>query len=139
MFDRFTLRAILLVDGLVSGAMGVLLIAGAGLLDTALDLPTAFLRGVGFVLLPWCALLAVIATRQPINRLAVRLVIAVNLGWVAASLVLPFTRWVEPNALGIAFVLAQSVAVLGFAVIQSARLVEAAPPPATEGRHGFQV
>jgi hypothetical protein len=127
MFDKLSLRTILLVDGLVSGAMGLLLIAGAGLLDGALDLPDTFLRSVGIVLLPWCALLVLIATRQAINLAAVRFVIAVNLGWVAASLLLPFTGWVEPNAFGVAFIIVQALAVIAFALAQIAKQVEAVP------------
>ncbi|MBA3275842.1 MAG: hypothetical protein H0T72_08610, partial [Chloroflexia bacterium] len=96
MFDRLSPRSILLVDGIVSGAMGLLLIASASVLDSVFDLPVAFLRGLGVVLLPWFALLAVVATRTVIRRTAVRFVIAVNLGWVAASILLLFTGWVEP-------------------------------------------
>jgi len=138
MFNRLGLRTILLVDGILSGAMGLLLIAGAGLLDGVLDLPTAFLRSVGIVLLPWCTLLVLIATRQSINLAAVRFVIAVNLGWVAASLVLPFTGWVEPNALGIAFILVQALAVIVFALAQIAKQVDAAPASASAARRSFQ-
>jgi len=138
MFNRLSLRSILLVDGIVSGAVGVLLLAAASLLDAALDLPATFLRGVGIVLLPWFALLAVIATRTVVSRTAVRFVIAVNLGWVAASLVLPFTGWIEPNALGIAFILVQALAVIVFALAQIAKQVDAAPALASAARRSFQ-
>lgn len=139
MFDRLSLRTILLVDGVVSGAMGLMLLAGAGILDSAFDLPTAFLRGVGVVLLPWFALLAVVATRRVINRAVVRFVIAVNLAWVAASILLPFTGWVEPNALGVAFIIVQAMAVTVFALVQVAKQVEAAPSAQTQASRGYQV
>ena len=139
MFNKLNLRTILLIDGIVSGAMGLLFIAGAGILDGAFDLPTAFLRGVGVVLLPWLALLAVIATRQTINRSAVRFVIAVNLAWVAASILLPFTGWVEPNALGVVFIIAQAMAVVVFVLVQIAKLPEAAPAAQKQPNRGFQV
>lgn len=127
MVNQLNLRTILLVDGIVSGAMGLLFIAGAGILDGAFDLPTAFLRIVGVVLLPWFVLLAVIATRRAINRSAVRFVIGVNLAWVAASILLPFTGWVEPNALGVAFIIVQALAVIAFALVQSATQMDALP------------
>jgi hypothetical protein len=139
MFDRLSLRSILLVDGIVSGAMGLLLIASASVLDSVFDLPVAFLRGLGVVLLPWFALLAVVATRTVIRRTAVRFVIAVNLGWVAASILLLFTGWVEPNALGIAFIIVQAMAVVVFALAQIAKQVEAAPASSAQPNRGFQV
>jgi hypothetical protein len=138
MFNRLSLRSILLVDGIVSGAMGLLLLAGAGVLNSALDLPTVFLRGVGVVLLPWFTVVIVIATRTVISRVAVRFVITINLGWVAASIVLLFTGWVEPNALGIAFIL-QAIAVVCFALAQIAKQLEAAPAPPAQANRSFQV
>lgn len=139
MFDRVSLRSVLLVDAVVSGAVGVLFLLGAGVLDGALDIPEAFLRGVGIALLPWCALLFLVARRAVISRAAVRFVIAVNLAWVAASILLPFTGWVEPNALGVAFILVQALAVCVFGLLQIAKLTEAAPTPVAQGKHGFQV
>ncbi len=139
MFNQFSLRSILLIDGIVSGAMGLLLVAAAGVLDSAFDLPAPFVRGVGVVLLPWCALLAVIATRRLINRRAVWFVIAVNLGWVAASLALPFTGWVEPNAFGVAFIVVQAMAVVVFALVQIAKQVEAASVVQAQDHRSFQV
>ena len=139
MFNRFSLRTILLVDGIVSGAMGLLLIAGAGILDGAFDLPAAFLRGAGVVLLPWFALLAIIATRRVIHRSAVRFVIIANLGWIAASVLLPFTGWIEPNALGVAFIIVQALAVVVFALAQIAKQVEDAPGTQAQAKRSFQV
>lgn len=139
MFDRLSLRTILLVDGVVSGAMGLLLIAGATLFDGVLDLPTAFLRTVGIVLLPWFALLLVIATRRVINRSALRFVIAINLAWVAASVLLPFTGWVEPNALGVVFIIVQALAVIVFALAQIAKQVDTTAPPTGQANRVYQV
>ncbi len=139
MFNRLSLRSILLVDGIVSGAMGLLLLIGAGILDSMLDLPTALLRTVGVVLIPWMILLAAIALRRVISRSIVQIVIAVNLGWVAASVLLLFTGWVEPNALGIAFILVQAMAVVVFALAQIAKQLEAAPAPPAQANRSFQV
>ncbi len=139
MFNRLSLRSILLIDGIVSGAMGLLLLIGAGILDSMLDLPTALLRTVGVVLIPWMILLAAIALRRVISRSIVQIVIAVNLGWVAASVLLLFTGWVEPNALGIAFILVQAMAVVVFALAQIAKQLEAAPAPPAQANRSFQV
>ncbi len=136
---HMTLRSVLAADAVASGVMGILLLAGAGVLDSAFDLPATFLRTVGALLLPWFAWLAVVATRTVIRRTAVRFVIAVNLGWVAASILLLFTGWVEPNALGIAFIIVQAMAVVVFALAQIAKQIEAAPASSAQPNRGFQV
>ncbi len=139
MFNQLNLRSTVLVDGIVSGAMGLLLLIGAGILDSMLDLPTALLRTVGVVLIPWMILLAAIAMRRVISRSIVRIVIAVNLGWVAASILLLFTGWVEPNALGVVFIIVQAMAVVVFALAQIAKQAEAAPAPPAQPNRSFQV
>ncbi len=45
-------------------------------------------------------------------------VIALNAGWVAASLLLLLAGWVEPNGLGYAFILGQAGAVAVLAEMQ---------------------
>jgi len=137
--SRLTLRSILVADAVASGVIGILLLVGADVLDSAFDLPATFLRVVGVILLPWFALLAVVATRTVISRPAVRFVIGVNLGWVAASILLPFTSWVEPNALGVAFIIVQAMAVIVFALVQIAKQAEAAPAPTAQPNRSFQV
>lgn len=139
MFNQFSLRSILLVDGIVSGVMGLLFLTGAGILDSVFDLPAAFLRSVGVALLPWFALLAIIATRRVINQSAVRFVIAVNLAWVAASILLPFTGWVEPNALGVTFIIVQAMAVVAFALAQIAKQADAVAATQAQPNRSFQV
>jgi hypothetical protein len=51
-FLRSSFRRALIADAAASGATGLLLLAGAGLLDRLLGLPTAFLRGAGLLLVP---------------------------------------------------------------------------------------
>ena len=135
--SRLTLRSILMADAVASGVIGILI--GAGILDSMLDLPTALLRTVGVVLIPWMILLAAIAMRRVISRSIVRIVIAVNLGWVAASILLLFTGWVEPNALGVVFILVQAMAVVVFALAQIAKQAEAAPAAPAQANRSFQV
>jgi len=94
---------------------------------------------VGVALLPWFALLAIIATRRVINQSAVRFVIAVNLAWVAASILLPFTGWVEPNALGVTFIIVQAMAVVAFALAQIAKQADAVAATQAQPNRSFQV
>jgi hypothetical protein len=108
------LRGVLLVDAISSGAMGLVLIAGAALLSSWLHMPAALLQYSGLTLLPFAALVAWVALRRPLVRPAVWAVIVLNALWAADSLLLLGTGWVAPSVLGYAFVIAQAafVAVL---------------------------
>ena len=130
------LRLALLGDAAASGATGLLLAAAAGPLAPLLGLPEPLLRVAGLVLLPYAAIVVRIATRNPPSRDAVRAVVAINLVWVADSLLLlalgPAVAGLSPGALGVAFVLFQAAVVLGFAVAQWLALRRAAPGGASE-------
>jgi hypothetical protein len=115
--NRF-LRYALIADAAVSGATGLLMIAGAGLLADFLNLPFALLREAGLVLVPYVAFVAYVGTRERISRAAVWAVIAANLLWAAASALLLLSGWIAPNLLGTLFVVVQAVAVALFAELQ---------------------
>jgi hypothetical protein len=109
------LRRALLADAAASGATALLLIAAAGLLEGLLGLPAALLRGAGLVLVPYVAFVILTGTRGTISHGAVWAIVAANVAWAAASLLLLVSGWVAPTALGYAFVIAQAavVALLG--------------------------
>jgi hypothetical protein len=109
------LHRALLLDALASGATGLLLIAGAGLLEGLLGLPAALLRGAGLVLVPYVAFVIFTGSRAAIAQPAVWAIIAANALWAAASALLLLSGWVAPTALGYAFVIGQAavVALLG--------------------------
>jgi len=112
------LRYALLADAIVSGATGLLLIVGAGVLAGLLNLPVPLLREAGLILVPYVAFVAFVGTRANISRGATAVVIAANVLWTAASILLLLSNYVAPNALGIAFVLMQAVAVAAFGAAQ---------------------
>jgi hypothetical protein len=112
------LRRVLVVDGTVSGATGLLMILGAGFLGDRLGLPAALLRSAGLSLIPFVALLFYLSTRDQLSRGIVWAVIAANAAWVAASVLLLLSGRIEPTLLGYVFVLGQAVAVAGFAEAQ---------------------
>ena len=112
------LRFALLADAIASGATGVLLIAGASLLDGLLGLPVALMREAGLLLMPYVALVTYVGTREVISRPAVRTIIALNILWTVCSIGLLLTDYVAPTALGYAFVLAQAAVVAVFAELQ---------------------
>jgi hypothetical protein len=125
------LRFALLGDAAASGATGLLLAAGAGFLAGLLDLPEGLLRIAGLVLLPYAAFVAWLGTRgDGVPRNPVRAIVAVNLLWALDSALLLAAGPVAPNGLGIAFVLAQALVVLGFAGMQWTALRGAAAPSA---------
>lgn len=105
------LRRALILDALASGATGLLMIAGAGLVEGLLGLPAALLRGAGLVLVPYVAFVVYTGTRETISRSAVWMIIVANVAWAAASALLLASGWVSPTALGYAFVIAQAVVV----------------------------
>lgn len=116
------LRSVLLLDAAASGAMALLLAAGAGFLGPFLGLPVSLLFWAGVVLIPWTALLLMLARRTQASRLLFYDVVVINALWVAASLGIVVGGFVEPNLLGTAFVVAQALAVAGFAILQLAGL-----------------
>lgn len=114
--DSLFLRRVLAVDALVSGAAGLVMIFGAGLLAPLLELPQALLSIAGAALIPWFAALMAMSRMVLIPRMAVRAVVAVNIAWVlgSAAALIAFS----PSLLGYAFVIAQAVAVGLFAELQ---------------------
>jgi hypothetical protein len=112
------LRFALLADAAASGATGLMMIAGAGLLEGLLGLPTALMREAGLLLVPYVAFVAYAGTRETISRPAVQATIAINVLWVAASIGLLMSGYVAPTVLGYAFVIFQAVVVGVFAELQ---------------------
>jgi hypothetical protein len=112
------LRFALLADAAASGATGLMMIAGAGLLDGLLGLPVALMREAGLLLVPYVAFVAYVGTRETISRPAVQAIIAINVLWVAASIGLLMSGYLAPTVLGYAFVIFQAVVVGLFAELQ---------------------
>lgn len=114
--DSIFLRRVLLIDGLVSGAAGLVMSAGAGLLAPLLSLPQALMTFAGVALIPWVIALVALSRMRLMPRAAVRAVVAINLAWVAGSIAVLFIA--SPSLFGYAFVIAQAVAVGLFAELQ---------------------
>ncbi len=113
--NLLTLRRILMLDAVASGATGVLLIAGADLLTGWLGLSAGLMRGAGLILVPYVAFVAWLALQAQPARGAVWLVVAANALWAVASVLILVSGLVAPTMLGVAFVIAQAavVALLG--------------------------
>lgn len=112
------LRTALMLDAATCLATGVLLAAAPAILAPLLDLPQGLLFEAGLFLLPFAAF-ALWASRQVTRTTApARAVMVANIAWAAGSVALVAGPWVAPNALGIAFVMAQAAAVAGLALLQ---------------------
>ncbi len=110
-----SLRNVLVLDAVASGATGLLAILASGFLAWLLELPAGLLLGAGLVLVPYVLFVIYTASRPAIPRAAVWTIIVANALWAVASVLLLLSGWVAPNALGVAFVLVQAgvVALLG--------------------------
>jgi hypothetical protein len=121
-FFPVSLRHALLADAVISGAAGLLMALGAGLLEGLLGVPAALLRYAGVVLIPFAVLVGYLGTRASFPPAAVWAVIAANALWVAGSIVLLASGWIAPTALGYAFIIVQALAVGIFGELQYAGL-----------------
>ncbi|WP_068920538.1 hypothetical protein [Planobispora rosea] len=105
-------------DAVLGGGFAVILTAAATPLAGLLDLPVPLLRWAGIALLPLTAFIAYLATRPAPPKRGVQALIAVNVLWAVDSIGLLFTGWVDPNPLGVAFVVAQALLVFALAEFQ---------------------
>lgn len=103
------LRRLMAFDAITSGAMGLMLVVGAGLLGPILNLPVPLLREAGLVLVPFAIGVGIVAARAPTHRGAVLAIAAINAAWVIGSLGLLVSGLAGPNLLGMAFVAGQAV------------------------------
>jgi hypothetical protein len=129
--DSTTLRRALLVDATASGGMGVVLLGAATMFEPLLGLPASLLRGVGIFLLPFAAFLVWLAPRASGLRPVVRVVVAGNVLWIVASLVLLVSERFATTPLGAFFVVAQAASVAVFAYLEHRALARAVDTYAT--------
>lgn len=112
------LRRVLMADAATSVACGLLMTLGADVLQPLLGLPQALLTDAGLLLFPFAALVIFTATRTPLPRALVWVIVISNALWAADSIMLLLSSWVAPTALGKAFVVAQALVVALFAEME---------------------
>ena len=112
------LRQVLLLDAAASGATGLLMASLATTLSGLLAVPAPLLFWSGATLLPFAAALVFLATRDEIAHWAVWAAIAINAMWVADSFYVAFAAGLEPNALGVTFIVGQALVVALFAELE---------------------
>ena len=124
------LRRSLQLDAAASGGLGVLLAAGGAVLDGPLGIPAAVLVPVGGLLVLYGAALWLLGLRSRPSPPAVKVVVAGNLVWVAASVLAAVAGWWSPTTLGTVLVVAQAAAVALLAELQLTGLRRARRPAA---------
>ncbi|MFU0507538.1 hypothetical protein [Pseudaminobacter sp. NGMCC 1.201702] len=119
------LTSTLRIDAAVSGAAALLMVAGAGLLGPFLSLPVPLLFWAGVLLLPFVALLVAVARRKRASRVLLFDIVLLNTAWVIASFAILVVGVVEPNMLGVTFIVVQALAVTLFVLLQVSALRQA--------------
>lgn len=112
------LRNVLFADAAVSLATGVLQLALTDALAGLLRLPAPLLTGSGLFMLVYASAIAFVATREPIMRTVVWVVVVGNLGWALACIALLASGLLAPTGLGTAWVLMQAAVVAVLAELQ---------------------
>jgi hypothetical protein len=119
---RSLLRTALQLDAAVTGVNGAAYLALAGPLEELLGLDAALLRGTGAFLLVFAALVGVAAARPVPRPGAVGAIVAANVAWAVASVIVAAAGWDSPATAGTAWILMQATVVAGFAALQAAGL-----------------
>ena len=115
---RPSLRNILALDATTCTGMGLLLVLAAGPVARLTEIPSGLLFWAGLLLLPVAAFMALVARAVPPPDWAVAVIVAANLLWVAASLILPGAGVFAPSALGWVCILAQAAGVALFSWLE---------------------
>lgn len=115
--DGRFLRLALRLDAAASGALGVVSLVAAPAVSDLLGASPGAFRAVGAFLVVYAAGLAALAGLRTIPRPAAWTVVVGNLAWALATGVLAFAVH-DLTTLGTLVVLAQALAVAGFADLQ---------------------
>lgn len=117
------LRLVMKLDALTCAVAGALsLVASLALDEDVLGISATALGIIGLFLLVYAPLVWLAGSRPVLNRSAVWAVVAANSVWVVLSIMTLFAGWFDLTGLGIALVIIQAVAVLGFAYMQLSEL-----------------
>jgi hypothetical protein len=112
------LRRVLFADVATCIAMALLLALGSEMLGDFLKIPAQLLFYAGLSLFPFAAYLVYLGRRETASSVLVWTVIALNALWAIDSVLILLAGWVEPNAFGCAFIVAQAVCVAVLAELE---------------------
>lgn len=117
------LRLALVLDGIATGATGLLFVALMSVLDSVLGVPVTYLLEVGLFFVAYGVVVLWIGTRDEINGKAAMAVAVVNLLWTVDSAVILAAGFLDLTTLGTLTVvgLAAVTAVFGAAQLAGVR------------------
>jgi hypothetical protein len=123
------LRNVLWADAASCLGSGLLQVLLTGVMASMLGLPAALLSSTGLFLLVYAAAVGFIATRRPLPRAVIWLLVVGNLGWALACVEVLISNWATVTVLGTAYVLVQALTVAVLAELQWFGLRRAAAGP----------
>lgn len=112
------IRFALVADAVATVATGALLALGGSLLAGLTGLPGAATMPLGLFLIAFAAFVAWVGLRQQTPQGAAMLIVIVNAAWVVGSLIVLLAGTFPLTLLGVAFVIAQALAVAALAALQ---------------------
>jgi hypothetical protein len=112
------IRFALIADAVASGTTGLLLAAGGSFLAGLTGLPEAAAMPLGVFLVAFAALVAWVGLKQQTPRGAVLLIVMANAAWVVGSIIVLLAGAWSLTLIGVAFVIAQALAVAALATLQ---------------------
>lgn len=114
-----SLKSVLILDAVTCAGIFLVALLAAAPVAALLGLPVIVVTFAGWICLASALLMAFVAGQQPPSAALTRLIVIGNLGWVAASFAILAVFAGQMTGLGIAFVIAQALAVLVFAFLEA--------------------
>lgn len=128
------LRLALKLDAVATGAVGALVLLAAGTVVgnqrpfvLLLGTPLTLLVPVGLFLIAFAAFVWIVGSRRRVGGPGPWAAVVINVAYAVGCVVVVAAGWFPLSALGVAFVLAQAVAVALFAALQFAGLRRSRP------------
>ena len=112
------LRRVLLFDAATCLLTGTVMLAASGTVERLLAIPAQLSSALAVVLLAFGVAVAWVGTRRHLLRPAVWAIVTLNALWAIESVLALAFGWLEPNALGHAFIIGQAIAVAVIAELQ---------------------
>ena len=115
---RFSLQTILSFDAATCAGMGLLLVVASGSIAGLTEIHEWLLFAAGLLLLPIAVFMAIFTRTATVPAWALQAIVAGNVFWVLASVILPISGLIMPNGLGWLFLLMQAAVVALFALLE---------------------
>jgi hypothetical protein len=112
------LQRVLWFDAATCLVTGTVLLTASATVEQLFAIPASLGRALAVVLLAFGAFVAWVGTRRELIRAAVWAIVVVNALWAVESVLALVFGWLQPNALGQWFVIAQALAVAVIAELQ---------------------